>query len=48
MTCKGICIKYKASGINGGRYKDGQKRCRDCDIYIKYDGVFCPCCGHQL
>jgi hypothetical protein len=44
MTCKGICIHHKASG----RYATGHKRCQICDIFIKWDGLFCPCCGCRL
>jgi hypothetical protein len=44
MPCKGICIHHKASG----RYATGHKRCQICDLFIKWDGVFCPCCGSRL
>ena len=44
MPCKGICIHHKASG----RYANGHKRCQICDLFIKWDGVFCPCCGYRL
>jgi hypothetical protein len=44
MACKGICIDYKASG----RYVTGHKRCQTCDLFIEWDGVFCPCCGSRL
>ena len=26
----------------------GQKRCQICEIFIKWDGIFCPCCGCRL
>ena len=49
MVCKGICIRHKASGpISYGRYAAGQKRCQICEIFIKWDGIFCPCCGCRL
>jgi hypothetical protein len=49
MSCKGICIRHKASGpISYGRYAAGQKRCQICEIFIKWDGIFCPCCGCRL
>ena len=49
MVCKGICIRHKASGpISYGRYAIGQKRCQICEIFIKWDGIFCPCCGCRL
>jgi hypothetical protein len=44
MTCKGICIRHKASG----RYVTGNKRCQVCEIFIKCDGIFCPCCSSRL
>ena len=49
MRCKGICRRYKANmpGL-GGRYTTGQKRCQICDIYIYWQGLFCPCCGCRL
>ena len=44
MTCMGICIRHKTSG----RYADGHKRCKNCDLFIKWDGPWCPCCGYKL
>ena len=49
MVCKGVCIRHKASGpISYGRYAAGQKRCQICEIFIKWDGLWCPCCGYRL
>lgn len=49
MTCKGICKRYKAHKPKGtGRYSSGQKRCQICEIFIKTDGLWCPCCGYRL
>lgn len=51
MACKGVCEKYKIAkpSVNSdGRYKMGQKRCSTCEIYVKWDGLHCPCCGSQL
>jgi hypothetical protein len=44
MTCKGICIRHKDSC----RYVTGTKRCQVCEIFIKWDGLWCPCCGYRL
>ena len=44
MTCKGICIRHKAVG----RYINGHKRCQICNLFIKWDGFFCPCCSCRL
>ncbi len=49
MTCKGICVRYKAQKPVGvGRYATGQKRCQICELFIKWDGLWCPCCGYRL
>jgi hypothetical protein len=49
MTCKGICIRHRAQKPSGsGRYVSGQKRCQICEIFIKWDGLWCPCCGYRL
>ena len=50
MGCKNICKKYMASKPSNkqSRYAEGQKRCSVCEIYIKWDGLCCPCCGYKL
>ena len=49
MTCKGICARYKAQKPVGvGRYASGQRRCQICEIFIKWEGLWCPCCGYRL
>lgn len=49
MTCKGICTRYKAQKPVGvGRYSAGQARCQICEIFIKFSGLWCPCCGYRL
>lgn len=47
MTCRGTCIKYKAKRESSfsGHYELGHKRCSSCEIFIKWDGFHCPCCG---
>ena len=44
MPCKGICIRHKASR----GYATGNKRCNRCDLFIKWEGLWCPCCGYKL
>ena len=44
MACKGICISHKVLG----RYNSGHKRCKSCDLFIKWEGPSCPCCGYKL
>ena len=51
MHCKGICSNHalkKPSVKNVGRYESGQKRCSFCEVYLKWDGRNCPCCGTAL
>ena len=49
MTCNGICVRHKAmKPIGIGRYSTGQKRCQVCEIFLKWDGLWCPCCGYRL
>jgi hypothetical protein len=45
MPCNGICIRHKAASNN---YANGQKRCQICELFIRWDGIFCPCCGCRL
>ena len=50
MHCDDSCKKYrgKSNSIEGGRYEQGQKRCSECDIFIEWEGLRCPCCEHLL
>jgi hypothetical protein len=50
MVCKGICIRHRAQRPAGsfGRYATGQKRCQICAIFIRWDGLWCPCCGCRV
>ena len=49
MTCKGICTRYKAQKpVGTGRYASGQRRCQISEIFIKWEGLWCPCCGYRL
>lgn len=51
LTCKGIYIRHKAPRphvSNGNRYSTGQKRCQICEIFLKWDGLWCPCCNYRL
>lgn len=44
--CKDICQEYKLRGRR--TYDNNGKRCRNCDIFMKYPGYRCPCCNHKL
>jgi len=49
MTCKGVCVRHKASKPRGiGRYASGQRRCQICELYMNWEGLWCPCCGYRL
>jgi hypothetical protein len=50
MSCNGICERYKAKRNAGipSRYREGQKRCSVCEIFIKWDENSCPCCNYKL
>jgi hypothetical protein len=50
MVCKGICVRHRAQKPPGafGRYATGQKRCQVCEIFLKWDGMWCPCCGYRV
>jgi hypothetical protein len=49
MVCKGVCSRYKAKRTaQRYRYAFGQKRCNRCEMYLQWDGFWCPCCGLSL
>ncbi len=49
MKCREECLQYKAKKPpNASRYGTGQKRCQICEIFLKCEGSFCPCCGCRL
>lgn len=49
MVCRGVCGRYKAKWeAHQYRYANGQKRCNVCEVFLKWDGRCCPCCGMSL
>ena len=50
MHCDDSCKQYKAITFSGegGRYEQGQKRCPECELFIVWEGLWCPCCGRLL
>jgi len=51
LACKGLCTRYKSKKNHTnseGRYAEGQKRCSNCEVFVKWDGVKCPCCNVTL
>ena len=48
-ACKGICSLYKASRSKDKfYYLKGRKRCTECEVFLNYTKVHCPCCGSKL
>ncbi len=50
MGCTDLCLQYKFTRPNGTKewYGAGGSRCDRCDIFITWDGIYCPCCGLRL
>jgi rRNA maturation endonuclease Nob1 len=50
MTCKQICkhSEYEAKKYIRGAQRDSYRKCGGCSIFIKYEGVYCPCCGIRM
>ncbi|MDQ3872386.1 MAG: hypothetical protein M3258_02115 [Thermoproteota archaeon] len=51
MTCRGICKQHKVSGpanSSARKYSAGQRRCSKCEIFMRWEGAWCPCCGCRL
>lgn len=56
-ACKGKCARYVVKSMDGGggpgrgttrSYGKGYCRCTVCDVYLKWDGLWCPCCGTRV
>ena len=50
QSCKNICKRYK-KGMTpaiGSMYLAGFARCNICQVFIKWEGLWCPCCGVHL
>lgn len=55
VQCRGLCMsQYAIVGTRSGRgghpyaYSTGIKRCTCCSVWIRWDGLRCPCCSHLL
>ena len=48
--CKGLCDREESAIIVVGKeiYREGVKRCRLCDKYMRLDSIRCPCCNSQM
>jgi len=45
MSCKGICIRYKAPNP---KYVNGQTRCQICNIFLQGIPLICHCCNYRV
>jgi uncharacterized paraquat-inducible protein A len=48
QTCEKICLKYKIKYEHDVYSHKDVKRCPECQIFMKYEGVYCPCCNVRL
>lgn len=49
IVCRGICTRYSTNRKpHESRYLSGQKRCNSCELFMKWDGIWCPCGNHRL
>ena len=50
QSCKGTCSKYKRniSPYLGSMYLTGHVRCTICQTFLKWEGLYCPCCGARV
>ena len=48
-ACKGTCdIMFADQPATSNAFQMGFKLCRQCNKYMQWDGVFCPCCGNRI
>ena len=49
MRCRNVCVAYKAvRQEHGSYYANGNKRCSECELFLKWSGSKCPCCNKIL
>lgn len=46
--CKGICDRIKMRVESRLVKKLGGRWCKKCCVFIKWDGLYCPCCRTKL
>ena len=48
-SCGGTCkSKHDTWSMTGHPPAAPHKTCRQCRVRIKWDGLYCPCCGNKL
>lgn len=50
IICKNACLnpKYEHKKHVKDIANSPYKKCSKCCVFIKYEGLFCPCCGVHL
>lgn len=48
MACKGIHNRWKLKRKVGGSNYAAGKRCTTCEVFMKVEDLYCPCCGYKL
>jgi uncharacterized paraquat-inducible protein A len=50
MYCRSVCEKYKAykTGETLSYYSQGYKLCKECELFLDWNGIRCPCCNAVL
>jgi len=48
LLCKARCELYEPLSILRNKLSDGYARCRCCQVQVKWEGIWCPCCGSRL
>ena len=50
LVCKNICLKpeYEHRKVVRNLAETPYKKCAKCCLFIKYEGIWCPCCGVKL
>ena len=51
MICRNIICnleEYKPKKTVRGAAEKGYRRCSNCEVFLKYQGVYCPCCSNRM
>ena len=50
LICKNTCLEpiYEHKKMVRNITKTDYKKCSKCCVCLKYEGLFCPCCGIRL
>jgi hypothetical protein len=51
MICRNIICKleeYEPKKTVRGAAEKGYRRCSNCEVFLKYQGVYCPCCSNRM